>query len=378
MLGWEYPPHVTGGLAAAAAGIVQGVRAAGHEVILVLPESAGVASEPGLRVVGLSATPRSAWTGWVGAYTRAGIGSFGIFEAVDEYTARAPRAVRSLRYDVIHAHDWLTAAAAQRISAESRRPWLFHVHATEYDRAGPHGHPRVVAAEQEAVRHASLIVAVSRYTRRILIDRYGAQPGRVEVVHNSVVRSGPAAGDDDDPEEHRPMVLFLGRLVFQKGPDYFVEAAMRVVEHRPDVLFVVAGEGDMKGQLMQRVASLGLGRNILFTGWIAPDDTRRLFAAADLFVMPSVSEPFGIAALEAIDSGVPVIISRGSGVREVVRTMLEVDFWDVEGLAAMILSVLTYHPLRRELEEAGHEELGRWSWDDAGAKVGELYRRLAR
>jgi len=174
------------------------------------------------------------------------------------------------------------------------------------------------------------------------------------------------------------MVLFLGRLVFQKGPDYFVEAAVRVVEHRPDVLFVVAGEGDMRGTLMQRVASLGLGRNILFTGWIAPEDTRRLFAAADLFVMPSVSEPFGIAALEAIDAGVPVIVSRGAGVREVVRTMLEVDFWDVEGMAAMILSALTYHPLRRELEQTGREELGRWTWEDAGVRLGSLYAGILK
>lgn len=378
MLGWEYPPHITGGLAAATAGVVRGLLMQDVSIELLVPVSADVESRPGLTVHGVVSDPLPP------PYARPGLhGFFGLhfFDAVALYRTRTTAAARTLDFDVIHAHEWLTASAAAEIATRSGRPWVWHVHATEYDRAGEHGHPRVLDMERTAVASADLIIAVSRYTRDLLLRRYGAESARVHVVHNSVdpidgaagAPGAPGAEEDEEPEDRRPVVLFLGRLTFQKGPDYFVEAAIRVLAVRSDVLFVVAGEGDMRGRLMERVAQVGLGRSILFTGFVRPHDARRLFASADLYVMPSVSEPFGISALEAIAHGTPVILSRGAGVSELVRNVLEVDFWDVHQLAARILDVLTYPALRRELRERGRAELGHWTWEDAGKRIAELY-----
>jgi glycogen synthase len=374
MLGWEYPPHVTGGLATATAGVVDGVLAHGVEVALLLPTSQGVAPRAGLGVYELAGADLPAGYSHPGAVERFGMG---LLEAVDYYAARAAELARGLDFDVIHAHDWLTAGAALRIAAESGRPWVLHVHATEFDRAGEQGHPRVLEIEREAVAQADLVIAVSRSTRDVLIRRYGADPARVHVVHNSVLHHGAWVPNESDEEgEHRPLVLFLGRLTFQKGPEYFVEAAIRVLSRRPNVLFVVAGDGDMRPRLMERVAAARLGRSILFTGFVRPEDARRLFASADLYVMTSVSEPFGITALEALDAGTPVIIPRGAGVGELVRHVLEVDFWDVRQLAERIVTALEYPTLRRELARRGHAALDRWTWEDAGARIAQFYHSL--
>lgn len=370
MLGWEYPPHVTGGLAAATAGIVEGLLARGVAVALVLPTATGVAARPGLAVADLGFRHPP------GAYARAMDFGIGLFRAVHLYAERADRVAGEVGFDLIHAHDWLTAPAAMRIAARTGRPWVLHVHATEFDRAGEHGHPEVESVERAAVRSANTVIAVSRYTKGLVAGRYGADPARIHVVHNSVAREGRWVSDVDEEDDRRPLILFLGRLTFQKGPDYFVEAAALVIGERPDVLFVIAGEGDMRPRLMARVAELGIGRSVLFTGFVSPDDARRLYSAADLYVMPSVSEPFGITALEALAAGTPVIISKGAGVREVVRNALEVDFWDVRALASRILDTLAYPTLRRELGQRGRADLDRWTWEDAGERVAELYALL--
>jgi glycosyltransferase involved in cell wall biosynthesis len=365
MLGWEYPPHITGGLAAATAGIVRGLLASGVPVQLVVANARGAAAAPLLTIHGVFDDDPPPRYGEL----------YGMFDAVERYAEAARAIAGALRFDVIHAHDWLTAPAAMRISAERRVPWVLHVHATEFDRAGEHGNEGVMAIERTAVRAASLVVAVSNYTRDLIIRRYGADPSRVVVVHNSVDRAAPWLADDDDAP-HRPMVLFLGRVTFQKGPDYFVEAARLVLAHHADILFVVAGDGDMRGRLMQHVAGLGLGAKIIFTGFVSPDDASRLLASADVFVMPSVSEPFGIAALEALRAGTPVILDRGAGVNEVARDVLLVDFWDVRQMADRIVAALTYPNLRRTLTERGMASLDKWSWESAGEKILELYASL--
>lgn len=370
MLGWEFPPYVTGGLAAATAGIVNGLLGKGVGVTLLLPVAADVAPRRGLKVLEVlgKVAPRS--------YTGPGYFGWDFFHAVHTYAERAPELRWGETFDVIHAHEWLTAQAAWRIAERTGRPWVLHVHATELDRAGEHGNPFVEAIEREAVRRADAVVAVSRYTRDVLIRRYGADPDKVEVVHNAVDRPGEAVPSVAERADRRPVVLFLGRVTFQKGPDYFVDAATQVLARRPDVLFVVAGEGDMRPRLMQQVAARGLGRSILFTGFVKPDDARRLFAAADLYVMPSVSEPFGITALEALAQGTPVILAKGAGVGEVVRHALEVDFWDTRALAGRILAALSYPTLRKELGERGRADATRWTWDDAGQRLAELYELL--
>ncbi len=372
MLGWEYPPHVTGGLAAATVGIVDGLLARGVDVALVLPTASGVARRHGLTIADLGFLHAP------GAYARAIDFGLGLFTAVQLYAERADRVADEVQFDVIHAHDWLTAPAAMRIAARTGRPWVMHVHATEFDRAGEHGHPGVETVERAGVRGADAVIAVSRYTKNLVVRRYGADAARVHVVHNSIAREGRWVSDVDEEDDRRPLILFLGRLTFQKGPDYFVEAAGLVLGERPDTLFVIAGEGDMRPRLMARVAELGIGRSVLFMGFVNPEDARRLYSAADLYVMPSVSEPFGITALEALAAGTPIIISKGAGVREVVRNALEVDFWDVRALASKILDTLAYPTLRKELGRRGRADLDRWTWEDAAERVAELYALLPR
>jgi glycogen synthase len=373
MLGWEYPPYGTGGLAPATAGVVSGLLANGIDVVLHLPVSRGIAGRTGLTVLGANAN-----VGDVPSVYEFGSGTPArdFFHMVRRYAVQARRAARDLRFDVIHAHDWLTALAASAIAADSGRPWIWHVHATEFDRAGEYGDVRVVDVERRAVREADLIIAVSQYTRDILIRRYGADPARVHVVHNSVDLTPGATPRVDGEREHRPLVLFLGRMTFQKGPDYFVEAARWVLSRRPDVLFVLAGDGDMRPRLMEHVAGLEIGASIVFAGLVTPEEAKRLFAMADVFVMPSVSEPFGLTALEAIRAGTPVIVSRNAGVREVARDVLEVDFWDVRQVADRIIAALEHAHLRETLTERSHASMERWSWTQAGARIAGLYDLL--
>ena len=367
MLGWEYPPYGTGGLAPATEGVVSGLLANGVDVVLHLPVSHGIAGRAGLTVLGADA--RSADV--PSAYELGTARDF--FYKVRRYAVQARRAARGLTFDVVHAHDWLTALAASAIAADSGRPWVWHVHATEFDRAGEYGDARVVDVERRAAREADLIIAVSQYTRDLIIRRYGADPARVHVVHNSVDPIARAAPRLNGDREHRPLVLFLGRVTFQKGPDYFVEAARWVLSRRPDVLFVIAGDGDMRPRLMEHVAGLEMGASIVFAGLVTPDEAKRLFAMADVFVMPSVSEPFGLSALEAIRAGTPVIVSRGAGVSELARDVLEVDFWNVQQVADRIIAALEHAHLRETLTERSHASMERWSWTQAGDRIAGLY-----
>lgn len=367
MLGWEYPPYGTGGLAPATEGVVSGLLANGVDVVLHLPVSHGIAGRAGLTIIGADA--RSADVPSV--YELGTARDF--FYKVRRYAVQARRAARGLTFDVVHAHDWLTALAASAIAADSGRPWVWHVHATEFDRAGEYGDARVVDVERRAARDADLIIAVSQYTRDLIIRRYGADPARVHVVHNSVDPVSRAAPRLNDDHEHRPLVLFLGRVTFQKGPDYFVEAARWVLSRRPDVLFVIAGDGDMRPRLMEHVAGLEMGASIVFAGLVTPDEAKRLFAMADVFVMPSVSEPFGLSALEAIRAGTPVIVSRGAGVSELARDVLEVDFWNVQQVADRIIAALEHAHLRETLTERSHASMERWSWTKAGDRIAGLY-----
>lgn len=368
MLGWEYPPFGTGGLAPATEGVVSGLVANGVDVVLYLPVSRGISGRPGLSVLGADTHGRALPS----AYEFGAAADF--FHMVRRFAAQARHSARDLVFDVVHAHDWLTAAAASAIAADSGCPWIWHVHATEFDRAGEHGDARVVDVERRAAREADLIIAVSRYTRDLLIRRYGADPARVHVVHNAVDLTASGTPRRNGGREHRPLVLFLGRVTFQKGPDYFIEAARWVLSRRPDALFVIAGDGDMRPRLMEHVAGLGMGASIVFAGRVSPDEAKRLFAMADVFVMPSVSEPFGLSALEAIRAGTPVIVSGGAGVSELARDVLEVDFWNVRQVADRIIAALEHAHLREMLTERSHASMERWSWAQAGGRIADVYR----
>jgi glycosyltransferase involved in cell wall biosynthesis len=249
-----------------------------------------------------------------------------------------------------------------------------HVHITEFDKTGgAHAHPDVYALEREGMHGADRVVAVSERVRQLCLERYGAPPERVRVVYNAVA-PGP-----DGAEElvlPGPLVLFLGRMTLQKGPDYFIEAARRVLDLEPGATFVLAGAGDMRARLIERAARLGLGRHMLFPGFVDREQAAALYARADVFVMPSVSEPFGIVALEAMERGVPAIVSLQSGVGELVRNALKVDFWNVEELAAKILAALRYPALARELRHNGRREARQTTWDSVAERVTQLYREI--
>ena len=299
-----------------------------------------------------------------------------LFTEVFRYGKAAESLAAQEPFDIIHAHDWMTIPAALATSLATGRPYVLHIHSLETDRAGSRPDPTIFEIEKLGMACASHVVAVSDYTRQIILRRYGIAPDRVSVVHNAVSRTDAGSVYHVRRRQRQRTVLFLGRITAQKGPDYFVEAAALVAAAVPDTHFVMAGSGDMLPRIVERVAELRLGGRFTFTGALHGADVERMYAASDLYVMPSVSEPFGLAPLEAMLYDVPVIISRQSGVAEVLHHALTVDFWDVAGLAAKIIAVLKYPVLARELVRNSREELKGLRWESAAAKVLSIYRRL--
>lgn len=293
----------------------------------------------------------------------------------ERYARLVVALARHESFDVIHAHDWLTYPAGIALSRVSGRPLVAHVHATEFDRSGDQVHQAVYDIERRGMHEADLVIAVSEYTRGICVERYGVDPSKVEVVYNGIDREDrqPAAGSRIAAGDR--IVLFLGRLTMQKGPEYFLQAARRVLEKIENVKFVVAGSGDMSEQVIELAAEMGIGHKVLFTGFLRGRDVERVFRMADCYVMPSVSEPFGIAALEAIHHDVPVILSKQSGASEVLTHVLKVDFWDTEEMANKIVAVLRHPPLSQTLRQHGTFELRSLTWDGAAKRCVEVYQR---
>jgi len=276
-------------------------------------------------------------------------------------------------FDVIHANDWLTYPAGLALRALTGKPLVAHVHATEFDRSGEHVHQGVYDLERTGMHGADRVIAVSRLTKTICEHRYGVAGDKVDVVYNGVEQDDiqPDAGDRIEKEDK--IVLFLGRITLQKGPEYFIRAAKRVLEKVDNVKFVVAGSGDMAVRMIEEAASLGIGQKVLFTGFLRGRDVDRVFQLADCYVMPSVSEPFGIAPLEAMRNDTPVIVSKQSGVSEVLSHALKVDFWDTDEMANKIVAVLKYPPLSQTLREHGAFELRRLTWEGAAEKCVKVY-----
>lgn len=270
---------------------------------------------------------------------------------------------RDAEMDVVHAHDWLTFPAAIALSGLRRVPLVVHVHSTEFDRAGASINQRVYEIERAGMQAADRVIAVSNFTKSIVVRRYGVPEGKIDVAYNGIEREAaqPAPGAAIRADDR--IVLFLGRITMQKGPEYFIAAAQRVLEKMENVRFVLAGSGDMALRMMELAGNLGIGDKVLFTGFLKGTDVERIFSLADCYVMPSVSEPFGLAALEAIRQEVPVIISKTSGASEVLRHVLKVDFWDINDIADKILAVLRYPPLGRTLREEGTFEIQRLTWE---------------
>ncbi|MEM9165959.1 MAG: glycosyltransferase [Planctomycetota bacterium] len=285
---------------------------------------------------------------------------------------------RSEPFDVIHAHDWMTYPAGLAVSRACSKPMVAHIHSTEFDRSGEHVNQRIYDIERRGMHAAVRVVAVSRLTKSICVEKYGIDPGKIDVVYNGVAREDqqPAPGARIDSTDK--IVLFLGRITMQKGPEYFVRAARRVLDRYENVKFVVAGSGDMALGMIEEAAGLGIGHKVLFTGFLRGKDVDRVFQMADCYVMPSVSEPFGIAPLEAMRNDVPVIISKQSGVSEVLTHVLKVDFWDIDEMANKIIAVLRHPPLSQTLRQHGPMELRGLTWDGAAQRVVQIYEDVLK
>ncbi|USN98341.1 MAG: glycosyltransferase [Phycisphaeraceae bacterium] len=298
-----------------------------------------------------------------------------LFGDADRYARVVAAMSSSLDFDVIHAHDWLAFPAGMAVRAVTGKPLVCQVHATEFDRSGDHINQHVYDIERAGVHAADHVIAVSRLTKEILTHRYGVGSEKVDVVYNGVDANGghPELGGKIESDDK--IVLFLGRITMQKGPEYFIRAAARVLEKFEKVKFVVAGSGDMALRMIEEAAHLGIGHKVLFTGFLRGKDVERIYRMADCYVMPSVSEPFGIVALEAVQHDTPTIISKQSGVSEVLSHALKVDFWDINDMADKILAVLRYPPLSQTLRQHGPFELRRLTWADAARKAIAAYGR---
>lgn len=296
-----------------------------------------------------------------------------MFATVEHYARFVLHTTRTLDFDVIHAHDWMTFPAGLAVARVTGKPLVAHVHSTEFDRSGEHVNQRIYDIERRGMHSAMRVIAVSQLTRNVLINRYGMRDDMVEVVYNGVEIDPPQGEHRIGIASKDKIVLYFGRITMQKGPEYFIRAAKRVLEVMDNVKFVVAGSGDMARQMIEMAADLGIGHKVLFTGFLRGGDVQRVFSMADVYVMPSVSEPFGIAPLEAMGHDVPVLISKSSGVSELLSHALKVDFWDVDDMADKIVAVLRHPPLSRTLREHGAFEVRRITWSGAADRCAKIY-----
>ena len=424
MFGWEFPPHIAGGLGTACYGMTRGLARNGVEVVFVMPRAYGedqrfvrVVNASDVETIGtrdhefseellekvsfihidsnmlpyISPEEYAAyhdefvrsgrtheWTDvWKQRYTFSGKYGANLMEEVARYAMVAAQVAKDLegQFDVIHAHDWLTYFAGIAAKRVSGKPLVVHMHATEFDRSGENINRRVYAIEKAGMQAADRVIAVSELTRRIVIGKYGILADKVVTVHNAV-RFGESEEAAPERAVKDKVVTFLGRITYQKGPDYFVEAAAKVLQRVSDVRFVMAGSGDLMNHVVRRVAQLGIADRFHFTGFLKGGEVQRMFRLSDVYVMPSVSEPFGISPLEAMRSGVPVIISRQSGVAEVLDYAIKVNYWDVDALADAIYGLLTYPALGRMFASKGLEEVTGLKWTNAAAKIKTVYETV--
>jgi glycosyltransferase involved in cell wall biosynthesis len=298
-----------------------------------------------------------------------------LMEEVARYALVASSIAMKNTFDVIHAHDWLTYPAGIAAKEVTGKPLVVHVHATEFDRSGEHVNQNVYDIERKGMTEADLVITVSNLTRQIVIEKYGIDPEKVITVHNAVEPTDHPEMEGVQKHVKEKIVTFLGRVTYQKGPDYFVEAAYKVLQRDSNVRFVMAGSGDLLNRMIRRVAQLKISTKFHFTGFLAGPEVDTMFAMSDVYVMPSVSEPFGISPLEAMRSNVPVVISKQSGVAEVLKHALKVDFWDIDALADAIYGILHYDALRKMFGRYGKAEVDNLKWDNAAINVIEVYNK---
>lgn len=418
MFGWEFPPHISGGLGTACYGLTKGLAMQDLEITFIVPKAFGDEDQSEMKLIGANDVPilqkrfnfkeelkdisyvevgsniipyvsteeyynilnnkvnyRNFFTETdeLGKIDFSGGYGENLMKDVSNYGVIAKNIAEQTEFDLIHAHDWLAYPAGMAAKHESGKPLVIHVHATEFDRSGENVNQDVYNLERAGMHAADRVIAVSNLTRNTVIHRYGVDPSKVFTVYNAVepvkLKSEKRATKAFDDK----IVTFLGRITFQKGPEYFVEAAYKVLQRIKNVKFVMAGSGDMLEKMIRRAAELGITSNFHFTGFLRGDDVVDMLAMSDVYVMPSVSEPFGISPLEAMRSNVPVIVSKQSGVAEILKHAIKVDFWDVDAMADSIYGILKYGGLKRMFQDNLKDEVDSLKWENAALKVKEVY-----
>ena len=423
MFGWEFPPHIAGGLGTACEGIVKGLAYNGVETLFVMPSASGDEDQSATTIINASDVPVDTVTETVDEFLdkvkfihigsnmipyanpeefgrlieeekRRQVKDFSIsygqkYKFSGKYGANLMEEVaryamvggtiamqRKDEFDVIHAHDWLTYYAGIAAKELTGKPLVVHVHATSFDRGSVDNiDTRVLDIETRGMMAADRVVTVSDLTRNIVINKYGINPDKVVTVHNAVDFSGRENLQVDRGVRDK-VVTFLGRITFQKGPEYFIEAAAKVLKRTKNVRFVMAGSGDMMNRAIRQVARLGISDRFHFTGFLRGQEVQKMFALSDVYIMPSVSEPFGISPLEAMRSNVPSIISHQSGAAEVLKYALKVDFWDVDAMADDIYALLQYPALSDFANRQGFDEVNALKWNNATLKLKKVYESV--
>jgi glycosyltransferase involved in cell wall biosynthesis len=419
MFGWEFPPHISGGLGTACYGLTKGLSYFDDvEVIFVVPKAYGDEDQSAIKLIGASDVPitkkeikltetdktieyyeveskivpytdpdefwklkskrytektRFIETDNLGKINFSGKYGGNLIEEIYKYALVAETIARNNDFDIIHAHDWLAYPAGIAAKRVSGKPLVIHVHATDFDRSGGSVNPKVYAIERDGMEQADKIITVSNLTKRIVVEKYGISPSKVTTVYNAVE---PVTNDDKVSLRkgiNEKIVTFLGRITMQKGPEYFVEAAHQVLKRTKNVRFVMAGSGDMMNAMIRRAAQLGITDHFYFTGFLLGDEVIKMFKMSDVYVMPSVSEPFGISPLEAMQSDVPVIISKQSGVSEILTHAIKIDFWDINAMADAIHALITYPALSHTFKKHARTEVDNLQWKNSAKKVCKVY-----
>ncbi|MCX8058257.1 MAG: glycosyltransferase family 4 protein [Spirochaetes bacterium] len=433
MLSWEFPPLIAGGLGMAVYGMVKHLIELGNEILLILPTKYDVyfhlKNEYDLdnlnpiflskdehilfekdisenkysiyKALGLSIIPETYFSDadyykfyeffyesfdlfsrGIPFYIVKEIESTleergGLFGKVRDYTLRVSRIVNKINFDIVHCHDWLTYPAGLVLKMKYNKKLVAHIHATEFDRAGNNpGDDRIHKIEYAGLTYSDRVIAVSNYTANIIVYRYKIDTRKIRVIHNAFYLKNPEKRSEIKRFFKRPVVLFLGRITLQKGPDYFIEVAKNVISQIPNVLFIMVGAGDMQRKLIHKSAYYKLRANLLFSNFLNRQQVEKILSMSDIFVLPSVSEPFGIAPLEAMAAGLVAIISKQSGVSEIVNNAFKVDFWDVNKMSEIIIDLIKNPDKMKEIAEKGAKEVNKINWLRVAREINKVYMEI--
>lgn len=415
MFGWEFPPHILGGLGTASFGLTRGMAMQSDmDITFVIPKPYGDEDKSFLKIIGACNVPvnwrdvnydqvkrkigntmdpelyyrlrdhiyadfSSIYTNELGCISFSGRYPDNLLEEINNYSICAGVIARASDFDVIHSHDWLTYPAGIHAKMVTGKPLVIHVHATDFDRSRGNVNPQVFAIEKNGMDYADHIITVSNLTRDIVINKYHIDPQKITTVHNAVEPVSKEIQNiipNKNPKEK--VVTFLGRITMQKGPEYFVEAAARVLERSKNIRFVMAGSGDKMVEMIDLAARRKIADRFHFTGFLKGKQVYEMLKSSDVYVMPSVSEPFGISPLEAMQVSVPTIISKQSGCAEILMNAIKLDYWDIDGMADAIYSICTYPDMAEFLQKEGKKEVDNIKWEYAGNRVRAIYEKVLR